>query len=598
MPTFLVTSPDGRKFRVNAPDGATEQDAIAYVQQGVSVDKPKEQEVYDPSEGMSGVGKFAAGYSKAYHDQVRGLGQIAQLVPQEEIDASKKRDEPLMQHGPAIAGNVLGTITSMIGPGAALGLAGKVGNLPKIAEAGRRFLMPRTVAGAAGTGAATGAVQPVATNESRLFNTGVGAVGAGLIPAGMVAGKGIKSLFAPFTKGGQEQIAGRALGRFAADPSSLSRMSGEIVPGSMPTLADATQDIGIAQLQRTLRNNPDANIAISERMIANQGARTKALQEIAGEPGQREFFDEARSRAAQELYTKAFSEQPVNTAWVRGQITQLMKRPTFREAWKDAATVAADEGVRLEPKNLVQVTHYTKLALDRKIESLTGKPTAQRAAISVKDKLVSVMESKDFAPSYREARETFAQMSRPINQMDLGQELVNRLQPALSDFGANVRTTPEKYAQAVRNIDQTAKTATGFRGARADKILDPSQMQTVENVAKDLGRSVNAENLGAARGSPTAQNFISQDILRQVLGPAGVPQSFAENALAQTVMRPASFAFKEPERRVVGLLGQAMADPAEARKLYELSRRTGIPIEQLIPFVAAPGAAGLLGLTK
>lgn len=33
MPRFEITAPDGRKFEVNAPEGATEQDAIAYIQQ-------------------------------------------------------------------------------------------------------------------------------------------------------------------------------------------------------------------------------------------------------------------------------------------------------------------------------------------------------------------------------------------------------------------------------------------------------------------------------------------------------------------------------------------------------------------------------------
>lgn len=36
MPTFEVVSPDGTKYRVNAPDGATQDDAIAYVQSNFS----------------------------------------------------------------------------------------------------------------------------------------------------------------------------------------------------------------------------------------------------------------------------------------------------------------------------------------------------------------------------------------------------------------------------------------------------------------------------------------------------------------------------------------------------------------------------------
>src|SRR5690349_16206722 len=39
MPVFKVTSPDGRTFRVTAPEGATQADAIAYVQKNMA-DKP------------------------------------------------------------------------------------------------------------------------------------------------------------------------------------------------------------------------------------------------------------------------------------------------------------------------------------------------------------------------------------------------------------------------------------------------------------------------------------------------------------------------------------------------------------------------------
>lgn len=32
MPDFIITSPDGQKFKVSAPEGATADDALAYVQ--------------------------------------------------------------------------------------------------------------------------------------------------------------------------------------------------------------------------------------------------------------------------------------------------------------------------------------------------------------------------------------------------------------------------------------------------------------------------------------------------------------------------------------------------------------------------------------
>lgn len=50
MPTYEVKAPDGQKFRVNAPDGATEQDAIAYVQREIY--GPKNVDMPSPTKGF------------------------------------------------------------------------------------------------------------------------------------------------------------------------------------------------------------------------------------------------------------------------------------------------------------------------------------------------------------------------------------------------------------------------------------------------------------------------------------------------------------------------------------------------------------------
>lgn len=39
MPTYHVTTPDGHVYEVNTPDGASEQDAISYVQSQMSPKK-------------------------------------------------------------------------------------------------------------------------------------------------------------------------------------------------------------------------------------------------------------------------------------------------------------------------------------------------------------------------------------------------------------------------------------------------------------------------------------------------------------------------------------------------------------------------------
>lgn len=50
MPTYEVSSPDGTKYRVNAPEGATQEDAISYVQKNFTA--PKHVDMPAPSKGF------------------------------------------------------------------------------------------------------------------------------------------------------------------------------------------------------------------------------------------------------------------------------------------------------------------------------------------------------------------------------------------------------------------------------------------------------------------------------------------------------------------------------------------------------------------
>ena len=104
--------------------------------------------------------KLLAGAGKAFVDIGRGVGQMAGIVPQEDIDAAKERDKALMETGAGITGNVIGNVAAAIPSMAIPGAAG--------------------IRGAAALGAGLSALQPVATGESRLQNMALGAAfGAG-----------------------------------------------------------------------------------------------------------------------------------------------------------------------------------------------------------------------------------------------------------------------------------------------------------------------------------------------------------------------------------------------------------------------------------
>lgn len=183
MPVYEVTAPDGRKLRITAPEGATQEDALAYAQQHLG-ETPAPQksmaeryaaagidpnEGANPTQGMSGVQKFMAGVGKSFVDTGEGLGQLVGLVPDSQVAERRRLDEPLM-HGAGLAGNIVGQ-TAQIAIPVPAGVAAKGASL-----LGRAA----PYAGAAARSGLFSAAQGTVGNESRLANGGLGALaGAG-----------------------------------------------------------------------------------------------------------------------------------------------------------------------------------------------------------------------------------------------------------------------------------------------------------------------------------------------------------------------------------------------------------------------------------
>lgn len=587
MATYRITAPDGSNWEVTAPDGAT-QDAVMRFAQAQWKAQPKQAEKKpDPTEGTGMGQRVLEGVGKAFYDLGRGAGQRLGIVDQTSIDEAAKLDQPLMNTGEGTAGNILGNV-ALAAPTAAIPGA-------------------NTLAGAGAVGAVLGALQPTKTGESAIGNAATGAAFSAAVPALVVGAKGIKALADPFTSRGQERIASESIKRFATDPQKAVqalRNPEQFVPGVKPTAAEASLDPGIAVLQRAAASaDPQMAGAFSVREAENSAARIAALRGVAGDDGQKAFYEAARERAAKDLYAKAFSEAPKDTAWIKGQITQLKKRPAFAQALKDGQEIAANEGLRLgkngnfRVEDSAQILHYTQKALSDRAQQATGATKA--AILDTRDKVLSLLESKDFSPSYAEARRTYAEMSKPISQMEIGQELLNKMQPALSDFAGDAATLPrvraEAYAQALRNADQTAKRATGFRGASMERTLSPEQMGAVTGVAKDLSRRATAQEIGKVQGSPTAQYLSSANLMRQIAGPTGLPQSWVESALMQTMARPLDFAAKRADPMIQKRIAETLLDPnLTADALQKAVRKQPELLGLLGRYLPVTTGAGLL----
>lgn len=157
MPTFEFTSPEGKKYTVNGPDGATEAQAFQILQQQLGTKPPEQSFAMDPMKDMSRTERTLAGVGKAFADLGRGAGQLAGVVSRDEVAEARKLDAPLMNT-----------------------TAGKVGNFAgNVAALAPTALIPgaNTVAGAGVIGAGAGLLQPSTSTSETLTNLALGAAG-------------------------------------------------------------------------------------------------------------------------------------------------------------------------------------------------------------------------------------------------------------------------------------------------------------------------------------------------------------------------------------------------------------------------------------
>ena len=545
-------------------------------------DSPEYKARMDPTSGMSTTEKTLAGVGKAFADTGRGVGQLLRKVmpdkaadaiglpTQADIDEAKRLDAPLMNTTAGKVGNVAGNVAIA---------------LPTVFIPGAQ-----TVAGSTALGAGMGFIQPVASDESRLKNTLVGGALGGAAPVvarGVAAGvKGAKALVEPFTEGGRQAIAGRTLQRFGVQPDDLLGVtSNPTVTGARTTLAEQIARpegaAGAARLQDAMRAaDPEIAAKMAAREVENNAARVGMLRDMAGEGGQREFYQAARSQAAKDLYDQAFSvgiDLSKMSAAERGEITKLMKMPAIKDAMKGAQEIAQNQGTNLAGKatGSIEGLHNMKLALDDQIANLSNGTVSQvnkaKAIEAARNRLVTFMER--VSPGYGEARATYAAMSKPINQMDIADQLFRKGTSATSDLGGTPRLMPNQFVGQLKNEEALVKSATGRDLGKLSQVLDPEQFAKVQALGMELDKAAAVGRAANGPGSATAQRLASQNVLRQLLGPTGLPQSWAESTLLNTAMRPVQFAYNGvAEPKIQAVLADLLMNPAKAQAAMQAAR--------------------------
>ena len=121
-------------------------------------------------------------------------------------------------------------------------------------------------------------------------------------------------------------------------------------------------------------------------------------------------------------------------------------------------------------------------------------------------------------PGYTEAQKKFAELSKPINQMEVADFLKSKMTNALR---GEEKLSPTSFANALENAPGTIKKATGMpRYENLSDVLNPEQIKVIEGIRTDLAKRAAAEEqaiVGSRGGKaipaaalPTAPHFLSK----------------------------------------------------------------------------------------
>lgn len=596
MAKFRITAPDGNTYEITAPDDASEEDVLAYAQlnyqsapkagqdfsdvqtrvttgRGASVrQKPKIPRTtaeldaatgtnLDPASGMSRFQQARAGFGKAFADTGRGINQAVNagqqvtvglqseaakrlglidqrgqraiinrvgvplyergLAMQAQEAAQRELDAPLTSTGAGLAGNVAGYASQIIGPGIAL----------RGTTAGAA-LLPRTIGGNALQGVALGSAQPVASEDERLLNAGVGGLAGGAGAALPAAAGGLARTMRYGRPSGAERRAGKTLQDAMQGRPLNVEQSG--VQGVNRTLGEASMDPGLMAIERNLRRtDPGSFVDID---AANNAARVAALQEIAGDEASMAAAIQARDAASDAARNAAFSEARIFDEAARRQAelsrTVALGSPVPASSGKDALTSAIRQYAQgLSGRSQVKgVIDRVASSVDEAPDSITGlynarkditdilegkggsETQAARAATRELMKLRSMVDDEIakratvggmFPSSWGNYLNTFQRESVPINRMKIGQELLSRGRGAQDDILGNPLLQPGRFGRAAQNLEQVTQSATGFNKAKPGDYLTPDDLKVISSINDDLRRVSVRQANPAQPGSAT-----------------------------------------------------------------------------------------------
>lgn len=429
--------------------------------------------------GLPGVGGLFQGMADTSNYNVNRLSELEQQ--------SQKQAGNEGFNVAGLAGQVLAPTTALLPAAKAATAFGKVG------------------AGAL-TGASAAAINPVEMlpNDVYAFNKMkdiiAGAAFGGGIPAGVELVKGGRKFVQDVARQATEEGKNKLLQEWIKDllPKDkekllqvLSSTDAAVPRGPRLTVAQATADMPeatrLAATQAALAKRPEGGISeMFNRIRADQEAsRANYLtKEVAGTP------EELAARIADRGDTPGYLNAYAQKLKIKPQqIEALTQNPYITEAMKMADKAAAVRTSKGGVMGATEYFHLVKKTLNDKATSANPQTAVGKSEMaSIKDSIGQVSDILNSNKEFVEVQKRFREKSIPIDQMKVGQYLLDKLQSPTE------KERVEMFARAVQEAPKTLVKATENKGVATslDKVLTSKQLAAIKNIESDLIREAKA----------------------------------------------------------------------------------------------------------
>jgi hypothetical protein len=432
---------------------------------------------------------------------------------------------------------------------------------------------------AAGAAGAAGAVREEGGGAGAQLAAGLtGGLLGPLVPQSVTAvTRGLREMISPMTRQGVESTAGNVLSQLSRDrTTALANLESytPTVPGVTPTTAAAAKDYGLAGAERTLATLEPTG-RFSEVYAKNNAARNILLDKFVENSATRDVLklaEDKRNLITSELRDKAFANsQPVAINPINETIDSILKSPSgarqviesvFTDLKGRIQKVAKDGNA--DPAYLYEIRKDINDIITGKAKgdlSMNARGQAMKELMSLRNAMDDVIEAG--APGFRDYKNTFAQMSKPVNQIE-----------TLRDIKSSVATGTEDPTTGFRGIAPVKfRKLVDDASGDLEKTLSKTQFNVLRNISDDIDRSLVIDKVKPA-GSDTFKNFSMANIIGGLMSR---PPDYAQApTVANAIVKPLNWLYSGPDEQVKALLIDAMLDPKLAADLMKKATQPNV----------------------